>query len=148
MKTRASPDLAGSEFDSKFIYDEDISNRTIAENYGLQGYGPHIKTIVTAFLSVQVPSECDIYIIANKVKTRLEWFVTNLQRVEIVGKRKNEARKNETQIDYAIGLIYRGRAKQEELNDQLRYASTGNDLFVWYAASVSVLRSRSTANDF
>ena len=135
MKTRTSPDLAGSEFDSKFIFDEDISNRTIAEGYGLQGYGPHIKTIVTAFLSVQVPSECDSDI-GDKVKTRLEWFVTNLQRVEIVGKRKNDARKNETQIDYAIGLIYRGRAKQEELNDQLRYASTGNDLFFWYLPDI------------
>ena len=127
--------MSGDEFDSKFIYDEDISNRTIAKNYGLQGYGPHIKTIVTAFISVQVPFECDSDI-GEKVKTRLEWFVTNLQRVEIVGKRKNDARNNETQIDYAIGLIYRGRAKQEELNDQLRYASTGNDLFFWYLPDI------------
>jgi len=123
--------LVGDEFDSKFIYDKDISNRSIAKDYGLQGYGPHMKTIVTAFISIEVPPDCDVDI-GEKVKTRLEWFITNLQRVEIVGKRKNDARKNETQIDYAIGLIYRGRAKQEDLNDQLRYASTGNDSYSCY----------------
>ena len=85
-----------------------------------------MKTIVTAFISIEVSPDCDADI-GGKVKTRLEWFITNLQRIEIVGKRKNDARKNDTQIDYAIGLIYRGRAKQEDLNDQLRYASTGND---------------------
>ena len=90
-----------------------------------------MKTIVTAFISIEVPPDCDTDI-GEKVKTRLEWFITNLQRVEIVGKRKNDARKNETQIDYAIGLIYRGRAKQEDLNDQLRYASTGNDSYSCY----------------
>ena len=90
-----------------------------------------MKTIVTAFISIEVPPDCDVDI-GEKVKTRLEWFITNLQRVEIVGKRKNDARKNETQIDYAIGLIYRGRAKQEDLNDQLRYASTGNDSYSCY----------------
>ena len=127
LKTVSSKGLVGDEFDSKFIYDEDISNRSIAKNYGIQGYGPHIKTIVTAFISIEVPPDCETDI-GEKVKTRLEWFITNLQRVEIVGKRKNDTRKNETQIDYAIGLIYRGRAKQEDLNDQLRYASTGNDL--------------------
>ena len=127
LKTIISPDLVGTEFDSQFIYDDDISNRTLAENYGLQGYGPHIKTIVTASISVEVPSECKNDI-GEKVKTRLEGFVTNLQRVEIVGKRKNGGRKYDTQIDYAIGLIYRGRANQEDLNDQLRYASTGNRL--------------------
>ena len=126
--------MVGDGFDSKFIYDEDIANRSIAKDYGLQGYGPHMKTIVTAFISIEVPPDCDADI-GEKVKTRLEWFITNLQRVEIVGKRKNDARKNETQIDYAIGLIYRGRAKQEDLNDQLRYASTGNDSLKWDASS-------------
>jgi len=120
-----SPELIGSEFDSKFIYDEDISNRNIAKNYGIQSYGAHIKTIVTAFMSIEVPPDCQAGDIGEKVKTRLEWFITNLQRVEIVGKRKNDdGRKNDTQIDYAIGLIYRGRAKQEDLNKQLRFAST------------------------
>ena len=36
-------ELVGTNFNSKFIFDQDISNRALAENYGLQGYGAHIK---------------------------------------------------------------------------------------------------------
>ena len=80
----------------------------------------------------------------------MEWFVTNLQRVEIVGKRKNDdGRKNDTQIDFAIGLIYRGRAKQEDLNKQLRFASTGNDLdLARFLKLVGLKLSDQYCNDF